>query len=106
MDVMRLDYDDPLVRMDDSVIELFRRIVVGSQRTPLIWAGVQLKPKKGDQIQVNVGTSTDPTGPFYTDGIISNGAFNFSVPTSEEPRLREFFDEAARRAGRPLQATG
>jgi hypothetical protein len=106
MDVMALAYDDTLVRMDDSVIELFRRIVVGSQRIPLVWAGVQLKPKKGDQIHVNVGTSIEPTGPFYKDGIISNGAFNFDVPASEEPRLREFFDEAARRAGRPVQATG
>jgi hypothetical protein len=103
---MTLAYDDTLVRMDDSVIEIFRRIVVGSQRTPLVWAGVQLKPKKGDQIQVNIGTSTEPTGPFYSDAIISNGAFNFSVPASEEPRLREFFDEAARRTGRPLPAAG
>jgi hypothetical protein len=106
MDVMTLAYDDTLVYMDESVIEVFRRIVVGSQRTPIVWAGVQLKPKKGDQIQVNIGTSVEPAGPFYTDGIISNGAFNFSVPNSEESRLRAFFDEAARRAGRPLQATG
>jgi hypothetical protein len=106
MDVMTLTYDDTLVRMDDSVIEVFRRLVVGSQPTPLGWAGVQLKPKKGDQIQVNIGTSIEPTGPFYSDGVISNSAFNLSVPASEEPRLREFFDEAARRAGRPLQAAG
>jgi hypothetical protein len=106
MDVMTLAYDDTLVRMDDAVIELFRRIVVGSQRIPLVWAGVQLKPKKGDQIHVNVGTLIEPTGPFYNDGIISNGAFNFDVSASEEPRLREFFDEAARRAGRPFQTTG
>jgi hypothetical protein len=36
MDVMTLPYDDALVRMDDSVIEVFRRLVVGSQRTPLV----------------------------------------------------------------------
>lgn len=106
MDVLTLDYPDTLVRVDDSVIEVFRQLVNGSQRTPLAWAGVQLKPKKGDQIQVNVGTASAPTGPFYTDQVISGGAFTFTVPASDESRLREFFDEAARRAGRPLQAGG
>jgi hypothetical protein len=98
MDPMTLTFDDTLVCMDDSVVEVFRRLVVGSQRTPLAWAGVQLKPKKGDQIHVNVGTSSDPTGPFYNDQILSGGAFTFDVPASEETRVREFFDEAALRA--------
>jgi hypothetical protein len=98
---MTLAFDDTLVCMDDSVVEVFRRVVVGSQRTPLVWAGVQLKPKKGDQIHVNVGTSSDPTGPFYNDQILSGGAFTFDVPASAETRVRVFFDEAARRAGRP-----
>jgi len=101
MDPMTLTFDNTLVRMDDSVVEVFRQLVVGSQRTPLAWAGVQLKPKKGDQIQVNVGTSSDPTGPFYNDQIISGGAYTFDVPATDEARVREFFDEAARRAGRP-----
>jgi hypothetical protein len=106
MDVMKLTYDDTLVSMDDTVIEVFRRLVIGSQRTPLVWAGVQLKAKKGDQIQVNIGTSQEPTGAFYSDGILSGGAFSFTVPSSEEPRLQEFFDEAARRAGRSLGTPG
>jgi hypothetical protein len=98
---MTLTFDDTLVCLDDSVVEVFRRLVVGSQRTPLAWAGVQLKAKKGDQIHVSVGTSSDPTGHFYNEQILSGGAFTFDVPASEETRLREFFDEAARRAGRP-----
>lgn len=98
---MTLSFDNTLVLMDDSVVEVFRSLVAGSQRTPLVWAGVQLTPKKGDQIHVNVGTASDATGPFYSDRIISGGAFTFDVPASEETRVREFFDEAARRAGRP-----
>ena len=98
---MTLTFHDTLVRMDDSVVEVFRSLVVGSMRIPLAWAGVQLTSKKGDQIHVNVGTSSDPTGPFYNDHIISGGAFTFDVPASDETRVREFFDEAARRAGRP-----
>jgi len=57
--------------------------------------------EEGDQIHVSVGTSSDPTGHFDNDQILSGGAFTFDVPASEETRLREFFDEAARRAGRP-----
>jgi len=106
MDVMTLAYPDALVLLDDAVIECFKQIVVGSQRTPLVWAGVQLKPKKGDQIQVIVGTSQDPSEPFYNDHILGGNAFSFAVPVSDEARLREFFDEAARRAGRPTSASG
>ena len=106
MDVMTLAYPDVLVRMDDAVIECFKQIVVGSQRTPLLWAGVQLKPKKGDQIQVTVGTSQDPREPFYNDHILGGAAFSFAVPASDEARLRQFFDEAARRAGRPTGTSG
>lgn len=102
---MTLAYPDVLVRIDDAVIETFKRVVVGSQRTPLAWAGVQLQPRKGDVIRVSVGTSQDPSDPFYNDHVLGGGGFSFDVPASEEPRLREFFDEAARRAGRPPHAS-
>jgi hypothetical protein len=38
MDPMTLAFDDTLVCLDDSVVEVFRRLVVGSQRTP--WPGL------------------------------------------------------------------
>lgn len=96
MDEMVAIFGDILLRFDQSVIELFQKVVIGSQRTPLIWAGADLQPSKGDQIQVNIGTSRGEG--FYNSSIISNGAFTFKIPTSEEPRLRAFLDEAARRA--------
>jgi hypothetical protein len=97
MDEMVCVFGDTVLRLDQSVIELFKQVVVGSQRTPLIWAGADLKPSKGDQIQVNVGTSRGDG--FYNSDIISNGAFKFKIAASDEPRLRAFLDEAARRAG-------
>ena len=103
---MTLAYPDVLVRLDDSVIEVFRRLVTGSRRTPLAWAGVQLKPKQGDQIHVSVGTSQEPTDPFYNDHVLGDSAYSFDVAAGEQPRLREFFDEAARRGGRPAAASG
>ncbi len=103
MDPMTLTYDDVLVRIDDTVIEVFHRLVMGSQRTPLAWAAVQLKPKRGDQLNVAIGQSNDPNGPFYTDQVVSTGAFTFDVAASDEAKLRAFFDEAARRGGRSLQ---
>ena len=90
--------------VDDTVIEVFRRLVEGSLRIPLIWAGATLKPKKGGEVQVEIGIASNATDPFYSDSVITYGGFIFSVPQSEEPNLRSVLDEAARRGQR--SATG
>jgi hypothetical protein len=100
MDTMTYAYDTTLLVLDDTVIEVFRRLVAGSQRIPLVWAGAGLKPKKGDEIQVQVGITSKASDPFYSDPVTGSGAFVFSIPQSEEAALRSFLDEAARRGQR------
>jgi hypothetical protein len=100
MDTMTYADDTMLLVLDDAVIEVFRRLVSGSQRIPLVWAGATLKPKQGDEIQVEVGVASNPGDPFYTDAVTGSGAFDFSIPQSEAAALRSFFDEAARRGQR------
>ena len=56
--------------------------------------------RKGDQIEVRVGQSSAAGKPFYDPDVISQGAFSFAAPSSEESGLRGFFDEVAQRAGR------
>ena len=65
METMTYATPDTLVVLDDTVIEVFRQLVTGSQRTPLVWAGASLKSKKGDEIQVQIGASPNSTDPFY-----------------------------------------
>jgi hypothetical protein len=100
MDTMTYAHDTTLLVLDDTVIEVFRRLVAGSQRVPLVWAAAMLKPKKGDQIQVQIGVASSASDPFYSDAVTGSGAFVFSIPQSEQPSLRSFLDEAARRAQR------
>ena len=100
METMTYTYQDTLLVLDDTVIEVFRRLVAGSQRTPLGWAGATLKAKKGAEIQVQVGAATSPSDPFYSDHVTGSGAYAFSIPESEEAALRSFLDEAARRGRR------
>jgi hypothetical protein len=98
VDEMVYVFEDTLLRLEGSVIEVFRQLATDSQRTPLIWAGADLEPKKGDQIQVTVGLRQGDG--FYGNKIVaSNAVFSFGIPASEEPRLRSFLDEAERRAG-------
>jgi hypothetical protein len=39
MEMMTYASQDTLLVLDGTVIEVFRRLVAGSQRTPLGWAG-------------------------------------------------------------------
>jgi len=94
-------YGGTLVRLDDTVIEVFRQIVTGSQRTPLVWSGADLQPRKGDQLRVTIGVRQGDA--FYCDTVTTDGAFTFDVPASEEPRLRAFLDEAQRRGAAAAQ---
>ena len=101
MDPIAYAYDTTIVQVDDHAVEVFRREVTGSQRFPLQWVGVGLVPnRKGDQIEVRVGMSTTDGSPFYDPSVTYQGAFSFTVPSSEESRLRQFFDQVAGRAGR------
>ena len=97
MDDLVYVYEDTFLRLDDSVIEVFRQLATGSQRTPLVWAGAVLEPKKNDQLQVTIGAAQ--SGGFYCSSVTSNPVFSFTIPASEGPRLRSFLDEAARRSG-------
>jgi len=101
MDLLTYAYDTAIVQVDDHAVEVFRRAVTASQRLPLQWVAVGLIPnRKGDQIEVRIGTSTGDATPFYDSNVVYQGAFSFTVPSSEESRLREFFDQVASRAGR------
>ena len=99
MESMTYTYQDTMLVVDGTAIEVFRRLVERSQRTPLAWAGATLRPKK-DQIEVQVGTSSNPGDPFYNDSVVGSAALMFSIPQSEEAALRSFLDEAARRGQR------
>lgn len=102
MDFDDYSYEGTIVRVDDSVIEVFRQRVLGSFRVPLAWAGVSLVPnRKGDQVNVRIGQADSPGRPFYDDSPLYPGSYTFDVPAAEEPKLRAFLDAAARRAGRP-----
>jgi hypothetical protein len=102
MAALTYTFGDHLVRLDDDTIECFALLVLGSFRAPLTWAAVALLPtKKGDDLHVRVGNASQPGGPFYDENTIFQGAWSFDVPAGEESALRSFFDEAARRGGRP-----
>ena len=101
MDLLTYVSHDALVQVDDHAIEVFRRLVTGSQRCPLQWLAVGLAPsRKGDQIEVRIGQSSADGKPFYDPDVVSQGMFSFTVPSSEESGLRGFFDQVAQRAGR------
>jgi hypothetical protein len=96
----RYSYGDRLFLADDDVVEVFGRSVDGSKRYPIEWVGVQIDPHKGDQIRLQVGL-TGAGQPFYCDRVISSGPLaQIDLPASEEPAVRDFFDELARRSGR------
>jgi len=98
MDELVYVYEDTFLRLDGSTIEVFRQLAIGSQRTPLVWAGAVLEPKKNDQLHVTIGVAQSDG--FYCSSVTSNPVFSFTIPASEEPRLRTFLDEAAHRSGR------
>jgi hypothetical protein len=100
MEILEYAYDDMYIRLHDDVIEVFRRGVEGSYRTPLRWAGVEFTPRKNDQFRIGVGQRTDDGKPFYS-AVLGSSRFWFEIPASEQPRVRAFFDEVARRATLP-----
>jgi hypothetical protein len=95
-------YEGQLIRIDDGVLELFSRTVLGSLRLPLAWVSAGLQPQKHDTLLVEIGTANDPSAPFFAPPAIRNAAFNFQIPTSEEARLRGFLEDAARSAERAI----
>ena len=106
MDVLLYHYDDTVLMLDEHLIHCYGRMVTGSRSTPLIWAGAQLKPKHGDKIAVRIGSASETGLPFYNDEVMADLPGVFDIPTSEEPKLRAFLDEAAKRAAASVQAFG
>jgi hypothetical protein len=93
-------YGERIFLAGDDVLEVFGRLVDGSKRFPIAWIGVQIETRKNDQIRVSAGLA-QAGEPFWTDRILTNGPLSqFDLPASEEPAVRAFFDELARRAGR------
>jgi hypothetical protein len=99
---MALEYvfEGYLVRAEDGVIEQFSRTVAGSYRVPLAWAAAQFEQRKHDAVRVQIGMAADPVASFFSNVAFTNPAFTLEVPSSEETRLREFLQAAARNAGR------
>jgi hypothetical protein len=95
-------YEGQLIRVEDGVLELFSRTVLGSLRLPLGWVSARLQPQKHDTLLVEIGTTDDPSAPFFAPPAIRNAAFNFQIPSSEEARLRGFLEDAARSVGRTI----
>ena len=95
---MALEYlfDGYLLRVEDGVIERFSRAIAGSYRIPLAWASAEFEQRKHDVVRVQIGMTTDPEAPFFSSPAFTNPAFTLEVPSSEEPRLREFLLTAAR----------
>jgi hypothetical protein len=99
---MAVDYvfEGYLLRVEDGVIEQFSRAIAGSYRVPLAWASAQFEQRKHDVVRVQIGMATEPEASFFSSVAFTNPAFTLEVPAFEEPRLREFLQEAARAAGR------
>ena len=100
MTVSTYEYEGSLLRAGDGVLEQFRRGVLGSKRIPIAWLAVRLEPRKHDQVLVEIGMSSGPGAPLYSDPAAREAAFNFEIRAAEEVNLRAFLDAAARDAGR------
>jgi hypothetical protein len=100
MESSSYEFDGNLLQIGDGVLEQFSRTVLGSKRIPIRWVAVQLEPAKHDAVRVQVGMASNPEAPFYSSPPIVEKAFNFTIPATEEPRLRAFLDAAARSHGR------
>jgi hypothetical protein len=93
-------FEGYLLRVEDGVIEQFSRAIAGSYRVPLAWASAQFEQRKHDAVRVQIGMAADPAASFFSDVAFTNAAFTLDIPSSEERRLREFLQAAARTAGR------
>jgi hypothetical protein len=102
MTAIEYSYEDNLIRLDDGIVEQFKRIVSGSHRTPMQWVAVDLLPRKHDLIRVQVGFTMDAAAGVISKTYDYNGPFVFDIPPAEEPRLRGFFNAVAQAANRPI----
>jgi hypothetical protein len=95
-------FEDNLVRVEDGVIEQFSRAIAGSYRVPLAWASAQFEQRKHDVVRVQIGIASDPQASFFSSIAFTNPGFTIELPSSQEPRLREFLQAAAQTAGRAV----
>jgi hypothetical protein len=101
MDPFQLEYGDHILRLDGPVIEVFARIVDGSQRTHVNHAVATLTPtRKHDGLKVEVGNGATAGQPLLGDeSPIGSSVYRFTVDPAEQGRLEQFFAEAERRRG-------
>jgi hypothetical protein len=81
-------------------MEQFSQVIAGSYRVLLAWASAQFEERKHDVVRVQIGIASDRQASFFSSVAFTNPAFTLDIPSSEEPRLREFLQSAARTAGR------
>jgi hypothetical protein len=55
-------------------------------------------------LPVRIGVVTDPSASCFSSIAYTITLFSLEIPSGEEPRLRSFLAEAARDAGRGLEA--
>jgi hypothetical protein len=86
---------------DDLVVEVFDSGRIGSFRLPSAWVGVHVKPGRHDEVEVKFGIADEPSGPTYGEDVtVYDVRVAFQLPAADEPALRTFFADVARRAGR------
>ncbi len=82
---------DVLIIADDLVAEAFA--FQSSLRVPVARLGIQVRPAKHHQINVQFGYVNDADQPIYGAGVkLAFGSKGFSLPSADEPRLRAFVD--------------
>jgi hypothetical protein len=88
-------YDSWLVRVDDDVLEVFNRSIVGSFRVPLKWAGVQGEFRKDQSFRVQFGIATSDSEPFDSKTVIRGGPWMITVAPADVAAFQEFLATVA-----------
>lgn len=88
-DRLSFSSSDVLIVADDLVAEVFA--FQSSLRVPVARLGIQVRPAKHDQINVQFGYVNDADQPLYGPDVkLAFGSKGFSLPSADEPRLRAF----------------
>lgn len=72
-------YDNWLVRVDDDILEVFNRSMLGSLRVPLAWVGVQTEFRKDQSLRVHFGLAPDDNEPFDSNTVITGGPWMITI---------------------------
>jgi hypothetical protein len=103
VDPVELALEDSLLRLDNGIVEVFKRSYDKSLRVPAAWVGVETHPEKHDRLQVRIGTAS-PIGPVvYGEGVsVLGGYWPIEVDAVDEPQVRGFFEQVASASGRQV----